>query len=94
MFAQIAWTTELGLYGLVVSGLFSLVTYVIFSSNKREDKRCDNFNKTLKEISDRHSIERKDWKTDICSLERETNTVIKELTTAIKEVLLLHKGDD
>jgi mannitol-specific phosphotransferase system IIBC component len=82
------WTTELGIVGLTISSLISLVFYVIVSSNKREDTRTTNFQQAMNEIHDMHKQERSEWREDATSRQDKTNEALSELTKAINEVLI------
>jgi len=59
------FTTELGLAGLVVSGVMSLMTYVIYSANKKESSRIESFQSTMNEFYNMHRQERDEWRRDI-----------------------------
>lgn len=82
------WTTELGIVGLTVSSLVSLLFYVVISSNSREDKRTQSFQKTISDIHAMHKDERKEWKNDANERQSQTNEAIKELSKAIHEVAI------
>ena len=82
------WTTELGIVGLTVSSLVSLLFYVVISSNSREDKRTQSFQKTISDIHTMHKDERKEWKNDANERQSQTNEAIKELSKAIHEVAI------
>ena len=72
------WTTELGIAGLCVSGLVTLLWYVIRSHNQREDKRSTEFVSSIKEINDNHRQERGEWR-------ESTNEVLRELKDTIRD---------
>lgn len=82
------WTTDLGIVGLTVSSLVSLLFYVIISSNKREDRRNVQFQKTIHEINELHRDERSEWREDASARQDKTNQAMSELTKAINEVLV------
>ncbi len=82
------WTTELGIVGLTVSSLVSLLFYVVISSNSREDKRTQSFQKTIADIHTMHKDERTEWKNDANERQSQTNEAIKELSKAIHEVAI------
>lgn len=82
------WTTELGIVGLTISSLISLLFYVIISSNKREDKRTHTFQDAINDMHDMHKQERSEWREDASSRQDKTNEALHELTKAINEVLV------
>ena len=82
------WTTELGIVGLTVSSLVSLLFYVVISSNSREDKRTQSFQKTIADIHTMHKDERTEWKNDANERQSQTNEAIKELSKTIHEVAI------
>jgi len=82
------WTTELGIVGLTISSLISLVFYVIISSNKREDTRTTNFQQAMNVIHDMHKQERSEWREEANSRQDKTNEALSELSKAINEVLI------
>jgi len=82
------WTTDLGIVGLTVSSLVSLLFYVIISSNKREDRRNAQFQKTINDINELHRDERSEWREDASARQDKTNQALSELTKAINEVLV------
>ena len=69
---------ELGIAGLCVSGLVTLLWYVIRSHNQREDKRSTEFVSSIKEINDNHRQERGEWR-------ESTNEVLRELKDTIRD---------
>lgn len=82
------WTTDLGIVGLTVSALISLLTYVIVSTNKREDRRNESFQNTISKIHDLHKEERVEWREDASIRQDKANQALSELTKAINEVLV------
>lgn len=79
-------TTDLGIIGLTVSSLVTLLAYVIVSNNKREDKRSESFQRTISEIHTMHKNERTDWKNDSNRREEQTAKAICQLSTAINKI--------
>jgi gas vesicle protein len=84
------WTTELGLAGLIVTSLVTLVFYIIAASNKREDKRAKCFSETLNEIHTLHKEERSEWREDANFRHKQTNDALKELSQAINDMIKDH----
>ena len=82
------WTTDLGIVGLTVSALISLLTYVIVATNKREDRRNESFQNTISEIHNLHKEERVEWREDAAIRQENANEAMCELTKAINEVLV------
>jgi hypothetical protein len=82
------WTTDLGIIGLTVSSLISLLFYVIISSNKREDRRNVQFQKTIHDVNELHRDERSEWKEDASVRQDKSTQALSELTRAINEVLV------
>lgn len=91
------FTTELGLAGLVVSGLMSLMAYVIYSGNKKESSRVDSFQRAMGEFHSMHKEEREEWRRDadrrddswrneITRRDREISTALTSLRDVIQEV--------
>jgi len=86
--SQPFWTTELGIVGLTISSLVSLLFYVVISSNRREDKRTQSFQMTIADIHKMHSDERSEWKDDANLRQSQTNEAIKELSKAINDMVI------
>ena len=82
------WTTDLGIVGLTVSALISLLTYVIVATNKREDRRNESFQNTISEIHDLHKDERVEWREAAATRQENANEAMCDLTKAINEVLV------
>lgn len=78
--------TDLGLIGLTISSLTTLLAYVIVSNNKREDRRSEGFQKTISEIHTMHKNERIEWKTDANRREEQTSKAICQLSSAINKI--------
>lgn len=85
IYAQLTYTTELGIVGMIVSGLFSFAWYAIWSSNKREDRRTETHAHTLREIHTIHRTERDEWNNREDRRQADTNKVLQELSAAIRE---------
>lgn len=87
------WTTELGLAGLVVTSLISLVFYIIISSNRREDKRTKCFTESVNDLHSLHRNERSEWREDANYRQKQTNEAIKELSKAINDMIGEHQNN-
>jgi len=81
------WTTELGIVGLTISSLITLIFYIVISSNRREDKRANSFQDAINEIHQLHKQERSEWRDDANLRTRQTNEAIKELSRAINDMI-------
>lgn len=84
------WTTELGIVGLTISSLITLIFYIVISSNRREDKRANSFQDAINEIHQLHKQERSEWREDANVRQKQTNEAIKELSKAINEMITEH----
>jgi len=82
------WTTDLGIAGLTVSALVSLLAYVIVSTNKRDDKRNKSFQESISTIHQLHKEERREWREDAATRQDKTNEAISELTKALHDVMI------
>lgn len=82
--------TELGIVGLTISSLITLLFYVITSFNKREDKRTESFQETIFQIHTMHKDERAEWKKDATLRQEQTNEALKELSMAIQDLIKTH----
>lgn len=91
MFSSL-WTTELGLAGLTVTSLISLIFYVIISSNRREDKRNKCFTESMNELHGLHREERSEWREDANFRQKQTNEAMKELSKAINDLIGEHQN--
>ena len=80
-------SAELGIVGLTISSLVSLLFYVIVSFNKREDKRTQSFQETISEIHTMHKDERCEWRDDANLRQSQTNEALKELSKAINDLI-------
>lgn len=80
-------TTELGIVGLTISSLVTLLFYVIISFNKREDKRTQSFQETISDIHSMHKDERSEWRSDANLRQVQTNEALKELSDAIRDLM-------
>lgn len=78
--------TELGIVGLTISSLITLLFYTIISFNKREDKRTESFQETIFQIHTMHKDERAEWKKDANLRQEQTNYALKELSIAIQDL--------
>lgn len=87
------WTTELGITGLTITSLISLMFYVIISSNRREDKRTNCFQESMYEMHQLHKEERSEWREDANYRQKQTNDALKELSKAINEMIAEHNSD-
>jgi len=92
-FLSSLWTTELGLAGLLITSLITLVFYIVASSNKREDKRARCFSEPLNEIHTLHKEERSEWREDANFRQKQTNDALKELSKAINEMIKDHNDN-
>lgn len=81
------WTTELGITGLTITALISLVFYIVISSNRREDKRAKCFQESISDLHDLHKQERTEWREDANNRQEKTNIALKELSKAINEMI-------
>jgi uncharacterized membrane protein YbaN (DUF454 family) len=82
--------TELGIVGLMISSLITLLFYTIVSFNKREDKRTESFQETIFQIHTMHKDERAEWKHDATIRQEQTNDALKELSCAIQDLVKTH----
>lgn len=87
------WTTELGITGLTITSLITLMFYVIISSNRREDKRTNCFQEAMCEMHQLHKEERSEWREDANYRQKQTNDALKELSNAINEMINEHNND-
>ena len=85
------WTTELGITGLTITALISLVFYIVISSNRREDKRAKCFQDSVSDLHDLHKEERGEWREDANNRQEKTNTALKELSRAINDMIYENK---
>jgi hypothetical protein len=81
------WTTELGITGLTITALISLVFYIVISSNRREDKRAKCFQESISDLHNLHKQERTEWREDANNRQEKTNIALKELSKAINEMI-------
>lgn len=81
------WTTELGITGLTITALISLVFYIVISSNRREDKRTKCFQESMSDMHQMHKEERSEWRNDASYRQEQTNKAIGELSKAINEMI-------
>jgi len=81
------WTTELGIVGLTISSLITLIFYIVISSNRREDKRANCFQDAINEIHQLHKQERSEWREDANTRQKQTNEALKELSRAINDMI-------
>lgn len=88
------WTTELGITGLTITALISLVFYVVISSNRREDKRTKCFQESMSDIHELHKEERHEWREDANYRQEQTNEALKELSKAINDMIYDHQHND
>lgn len=79
--------TELGIVGLTISSLVTLLFYTTVSFNKREDKRTQSFQDTISEIYTMHKDERGEWRSDANLRQIQTNEALKELSEAIRDLM-------
>jgi hypothetical protein len=84
------WTTELGITGLTITALISLVFYIVISSNRREDKRAKCFQDSMSNLHDLHKEERGEWREDANHRQEKTNAALKELSKAINDMIYVH----
>jgi hypothetical protein len=80
-------SAELGIVGLTISSLVTLLFYIVISFNKREDKRTQSFQDTICHIHDMHKNERCEWRTDANLRQSQTNEALKELSNAIQDLI-------
>jgi hypothetical protein len=78
---------ELGIVGFTISSLITLIFYLINSFNKREDKRTLSFQETISSIHTMHKNERSEWREDANIRQKQSNEAIKELSSAIHEMI-------
>lgn len=94
------FTTELGIAGLAVSGLVSLLAFVIISGNKKDSTRMNCFQEALNNLYAMQKQEREEWREDanrrdaewrkeMIRRDREIGSALKELTEAIQEIILV-----
>lgn len=88
------WTTELGIAGLTITALVSLVFYIVISSNRREDKRAKCFQESISGLHELHKEERGEWREDANHRQEKTNTALKELSKAINDMIYENKQKD
>ena len=88
------WTTELGITGLTITALISLVFYIVISSNRREDKRAKCFQDSMSNLHDLHKEERGEWREDANDRQEKTNAALKELSKAINDMIYENKQKD
>jgi len=81
------WTTELGITGLTITALVSLLFYIVVSSNRREDKRTKCFQEAMCDIHQLHKEERSEWRDDANMRQKQTNDALKELSKAINDMI-------
>ena len=86
-FSAFSPSTELGIVGLTVSSLVTLLFYIIISFNKREDRRNQSFQETIEHIHIIHKDERSEWREDANMRQAQTNEALKELSTAIQNLI-------
>jgi hypothetical protein len=91
------FTTELGVAGLTVSGLVSLLALVITSGHKRDVKRTDSFQDALAKLYEMQKEERDEWRLDtnkrdsewrreVAKRDKEMSAALAELTKAVNEL--------
>lgn len=85
------WTTELGIVGLTISSLITLIFYIVISSNRREDKRAICFQEAINEIHQLHKQERSEWREDANTRQKQSNEAMNGLTRAINDLLNDHQ---
>lgn len=88
------WTTELGIAGLTITALISLVFYIVLSSNRREDKRTKCFQDSMCDIHKLHKEERSEWREDANVRQEKTNNALKELSKAINDMIYDHNHNE
>lgn len=88
------WTTELGLAGLTITALVSLMFYIVVSSNRRDDKRNKCFQDTMCDIHQLHKEERSEWREDANYRQEKTNDALKELSKAINDMIYDHNHNE
>lgn len=88
------WTTELGLAGLTITALVSLMFYIVVSSNKRDDKRNRCFHDAMCDIHQLHKEERSEWREDANIRQEKTNEALKELSKAINDMIYDHNHNE
>lgn len=88
------WTTELGIVGLTISSLITLIFYIVISFNRREDKRTSSFQKSISDIHEMHKDERCEWKKDASVRQAQTNEALRELSRAINEMIINHHREE
>ena len=81
------WTTELGITGLTITALVSLLFYIVVSSNRREDKRTKCFQEAMCDMHQLHKEERSGWRDDANMRQKQTNDALKELSKAINDMI-------
>jgi hypothetical protein len=86
-FSAFSPSTELGIVGLTVSSLVTLLFYIVISFNRREDKRTQAFQETIEHIHIIHKDERSEWREDANMRQSQTNEALKELSTAIQDLI-------
>ena len=86
-FSAFSPSTELGIVGLTVSSLVTLLFYIVISFNRREDKRTQAFQETIEHIHIIHKDERSEWREDANTRQSQTNEALKELSTAIQDLI-------
>jgi hypothetical protein len=86
-FSAFSPSTELGIVGLTVSSLVTLLFYIVISFNRREDKRTQAFQETIEHIHVIHKDERSEWREDANMRQSQTNEALKELSTAIQDLI-------
>jgi cytochrome c556 len=84
------WTTELGITGLTITALVSLLFYIVVSSNRREDKRTKCFQEAMCDMHQMHKEERTEWREDANMRQKQTNEALKELSKAINDMIYEH----
>jgi hypothetical protein len=96
------FTTDLGIAGLVASGLMSLLAFVITASNRKDTARIDSFQNAMNRLYTLHQQERNEWREDavkrdaewrreIGKRDKEVSTALNELTKAIHEIMLVRE---
>lgn len=88
------WTTELGITGLTITALVSLLFYIVVSSNRREDKRTKCFQEAMCDMHQLHKEERTEWREDANIRQGQTNDALKELSKAINDMIYDHHNDE
>lgn len=88
------WTTELGITGLTITALISLVFYIVISSNRREDKRTKCFQESMSDMHQMHKEERSEWRNDASYRQEQTNKALYELSKAINDMIYDHSNSE